>query len=128
MTKSHVPVLNAPARISVPVKGTLNSATNESVARQKRGRPIGSKDSAPRKRRVNDKSFPNTAPEEEVHSALDEVMYQKPTFPEISAEDNALDKALVPEETMTQVPDNRKISIFHIFFRRNVGAKEISHR
>ena len=41
--------------------------------------------------------------------------YQKPNFPEIFAEDKALDKALVPEETMTQVPDNNKISIFHIF-------------
>ena len=31
------------------------------------------------------------------------------------SEDNALDKELVPEETMTQVPDNSELSIFNIY-------------
>ena len=75
--------------------------TNKSVAHQKRGRPIGSKDSTPRKRRVNEQLCPYKTPEENAHNALEEVMCQNPTFSEISVEDNALDKALVPEETMT---------------------------
>ena len=64
---------------------------------------------------MNEKSCPNKAQEENVHDALEEVIYQNPTFPEISTEDNVLDKPLVSEETMTQVPDNIEISIFHIF-------------
>ena len=47
VTKSHVPAMNAPAQIIASEGRTSNTATNESVARQKCGRPIGSKDSAP---------------------------------------------------------------------------------
>ncbi|XP_021737563.1 uncharacterized protein LOC110704092 [Chenopodium quinoa] len=47
VTKSHIPAENAPARIEIP---TGNKAIeNESQARRKRGRPLGSKDSKPRK-------------------------------------------------------------------------------
>ena len=81
VTKSHVPAMNAPARIIVLEGRTSKTTTNEFVAHQKRGRPIGSKDSAPRKRRVNEKSCPNKTPEENVHNALEEVMCQNPTFP-----------------------------------------------
>ena len=48
-----MPAMNTPTGIIVPGGRTLNTTTNESVARQKRGRPIDFKDSAPRKRRVN---------------------------------------------------------------------------
>ena len=47
VTKSHILVVNAPARIEV-LKGWKE---NESKTHFKRGRPIGSKDVAPRKRR-----------------------------------------------------------------------------
>ena len=43
VTKSHIPVVNAPAWINVP-EGQL---TNESKIHLKRGRPIGSKDITP---------------------------------------------------------------------------------
>ena len=47
VTKSHIPAENAPARIEIP---TGNKAIeSESQARRKRGRPLGSKDSKPRK-------------------------------------------------------------------------------
>ncbi|RVW59189.1 Copia protein [Vitis vinifera] len=51
VTKSHIPAANTPARIDVPV-GQL---TNESKIRLKRGRPVGSKDVTPRKRRTQEK-------------------------------------------------------------------------
>ncbi|RVW45253.1 Retrovirus-related Pol polyprotein from transposon TNT 1-94 [Vitis vinifera] len=50
VTKSHISA-NTPARIDVPV-GQL---TNESKIRLKRGRPVGSKDVTPRKRRTQEK-------------------------------------------------------------------------
>ena len=48
VTRSHVPATNAPIKIDVPVG---QSIANESKARLKRGRPIGSKDKNPRKRK-----------------------------------------------------------------------------
>ena len=51
VTKSHIPVANTPARIDVPI-GQL---TNESKIRLKCGRPVGSKDVTPRKRRTQEK-------------------------------------------------------------------------
>ena len=51
MTKSYIPAANTPARIDVPV-GQL---TNESKIRLKHGRPVGSKDVTPQKRRTQEK-------------------------------------------------------------------------
>ena len=51
VTKSHVPAANIPARLDVPIGQSASIAANESKTRQKRGRPIGAKDSIPRKRR-----------------------------------------------------------------------------
>ena len=48
MTKSHISATNAPARINIP-EGQL---ANESEIHLKHGRPIGSKDVTPRKRRT----------------------------------------------------------------------------
>lgn len=67
VTKSHVPTINAPTRINVPVRQRLSA--KESTIRQKRGRPIGSKDSAPRKRR-NERS--SSCPPEEARNPLEE--------------------------------------------------------
>ena len=50
VTKSHVPPANTPARIDVP-KGKLS---NESQKGLKRGRPFGSKDTTPQRRRTQD--------------------------------------------------------------------------
>ena len=51
VTKSHIPTANTLARIDVPV-GQL---TNESKIRLKHGRPVGSKDVTPRKKRTQEK-------------------------------------------------------------------------
>ena len=48
VTKSHISTANAPTQINVP-EGQL---TNESKIRLKHGRPIGSKDVTPQKRRI----------------------------------------------------------------------------
>ncbi|PRQ59184.1 putative RNA-directed DNA polymerase [Rosa chinensis] len=57
VTRSHIPAANVPARIDVPVgrivpdgRGTTMAANQSHVSAHKRGRPLGSKDSYPRKR------------------------------------------------------------------------------
>ncbi|CAB4289810.1 unnamed protein product [Prunus armeniaca] len=50
-TKSHIPTANTQARIDIPI-GLTNVAANESSTTSlKQGRPIGLKDSAPRKQK-----------------------------------------------------------------------------
>ena len=51
VTKSHIPVANVPSKIDIP---TQQVVTNESRTRQKHGRPDGSKDKNPQKRKIND--------------------------------------------------------------------------
>ena len=48
VTKSHIPAVNTPTRIYVPEE---HKEIDDDVPRQKRGRPIRSKDAAPRKKR-----------------------------------------------------------------------------
>ena len=48
VTKSHVPAVNTPARIHVPEEHGEN---DNNAPRLKRGRPLGSRDVAPRKKR-----------------------------------------------------------------------------
>jgi hypothetical protein len=56
VTKSHILTIDAPIRIEVPVGQNKIPVTVESNARQKRGRPFGSKDKNPRKKRgLNDR-------------------------------------------------------------------------
>ena len=58
VTKSHIPAENAPARIEIPEEEKGNE--NESIARKKRGRPFGSKDSKPRKSKRHDEKESET--------------------------------------------------------------------
>ena len=51
VTKSYIPAANAPARIEIPERKSENKDTHESKIRQKRGRPIGSKDKNTQKRK-----------------------------------------------------------------------------
>ena len=57
VTRSYIPAANVPTRIDVPVgcvvpdgRGTTMVANQSHVPAQKQGRPLGSKDSYPRKR------------------------------------------------------------------------------
>ena len=52
--KSHIPALNTPARIGIPIqKSSKKELVIESKPRLKHGRPVGAKDVAPIKRKTN---------------------------------------------------------------------------
>ena len=51
VTRSHISPANIPAMIEIPIGKLQSSMTNEPKPRLKRGRPIGSKDTIPRKRK-----------------------------------------------------------------------------
>ncbi|KAK4386129.1 hypothetical protein Sango_2483500 [Sesamum angolense] len=51
ITKSHIPAENVPAHSEVPEATLIQSKTFESKIRWKRGRPLGSKDANPQKRK-----------------------------------------------------------------------------
>ena len=115
--KSHVPVMNAPARINVPIGQSQNIAAKEFAIRQKRGRPIGSKDLAPRKRRNEQSSScppeearnsPKEVPPEEARNALEEFMVKSVLFRIMEVSYETLE---APEEA--PIPNNEKISILY---------------
>ncbi|KAL6576893.1 hypothetical protein OROMI_011169 [Orobanche minor] len=98
ITKSYIPAKNVPARTGVPVGQVVTVPANESSkVRLKRGRPIGSKDSAPRKRKGQLESTKD--------SALEETIDERSSFQDLipPVEENA------PEREM--VPGNEEISI-----------------
>ena len=78
-----MPAMNAPARINVPLGQSQTIVGKNFGICKKRGRPIGSKDSAPRTRR-NERSSscppeeagnpPKEVPLEETRNAPEEVM------------------------------------------------------
>ncbi|GJX36102.1 hypothetical protein Tco_0247659 [Tanacetum coccineum] len=55
--KSHIPNANALARVKIPNKQAGDNIAQESQKRLKRGRPIGSKDKNPHKRKGTEKNF-----------------------------------------------------------------------
>ena len=104
VTKSHIPAANAPARIDVPVGQNKVAANDSSGARLKRGRPPGSKDSAPRKRKSRARLNPNEIIQEEKMN--DTSTIHNSGLPE---KENVLDETSVPEET--EVHESKEISI-----------------
>ncbi|KAJ9561391.1 hypothetical protein OSB04_006551 [Centaurea solstitialis] len=97
VTKSHVPAANAPIKIDVP-EGQDNMS-NESRARQKRGRPLGSNDKNPRKKKG--------ANNQDGHIEVNETPRESP--------EETLDM-MVPEEP--QVLENEEISINYSMSRK----------
>ena len=91
VTKSHVPAANVPARVDI----TEGQKTYESKTRSKRGRPIGSKDITPRKRRTNGKQ--NDHEESKIENKIPEEIQNE---------------QIAPEEI--QVPENNEISISYV--------------
>ena len=95
VTKSHVPAANAPIKIDVPVG---QSIANESKARLKRGRPIGSRDKNPRKR----KGANNTDGQIEDNR---EILWT----PEESLDN---ENVIIPKETQAhEICENHEISV-----------------
>ena len=100
VTKSYILVANIPARIEIPTGKLQSGMTNEPKPRLKRGRPIGSKDTIPRKR----KSAISMTPKEHIT-----------VKPQVD-EQVALAEALVKELSLNDVPlyNNDEISINYI--------------
>ncbi|GJX66278.1 copia protein [Tanacetum coccineum] len=85
VTKSHIPAANAPARVEIPNKQAGDNVAQESQKSLKRGRPIGSKDRNPRKRKGTEKNSGHndnildetqdikTSPEEEMNDINKEI-------------------------------------------------------
>ncbi|CAM8926811.1 unnamed protein product [Rhodiola kirilowii] len=55
VTKSHIPAENVPVQIEIPKGKPENKVTHEITTRLKRGRPLGSKNKNPRKRKGEEK-------------------------------------------------------------------------
>ncbi|KAJ8619345.1 hypothetical protein MRB53_027874 [Persea americana] len=117
VTKSHVPVMNASARINVPIGQSQNTTAKEFAIRQTFDRPIGLKDSAPWKRRSEQSSScppeearnpPEEVPFEEARNALEEFMVKSVLFRIMEVSDETLE---APEEA--SIPDNEQISILY---------------
>ena len=104
VTKSHISVANIPARIEIPIGKLQSSMTNEPKPRLKRGRPIGSKDTIPRKR----KSIISMTPKKHITV--------KPQFDEQVAPA----EAPIKELSLNNVPvhNNEEIFINYIHERR----------
>ncbi|KAJ0881424.1 putative RNA-directed DNA polymerase [Helianthus annuus] len=105
VTKSHIPAVNAPVKISVP-QGQPHVG-NESNARLKRGRPIGSKDKNPRKKKGANN----------VDGQVEVTITQEKESPE-----ETLDMMVLEEP---QVPENEEISINYIMSRNVWNRSEI---
>lgn len=96
VTKSHVPAANAPIKVDVPV-----GQTNEIITRMKRGRPIGSKDKNPRKR----KGAKNE------NGQVEDMIISDKTL----EENQIISNIGVPAETqVSEIHENKEISINYI--------------
>ncbi|KAM2860296.1 hypothetical protein COP2_025608 [Malus domestica] len=104
VTKSHIPAANSPARIDIPVRQNKVAANDSSSARLKRGRPPGSKDSAPRNRKMRAQLNPNDIIQDK--KLNDKSTIHDSVLPE---KKNVLDETHVPEET--EVHESKEISI-----------------
>ena len=109
MIKSHIPAVNTPTHIDIPIGDSGNAIASTSKPRLKRGRPIGSKDSFPRKRKSNKLLTP-------VKYSFDEITPEEPiTIESASVELNTLQglKEIVTRVAVTDQlsPMNEEISI-----------------
>ena len=100
VTKSHIPDVNAPARIAVP-EG--QAKMDENPQQLKRGRPIGSKDTVPRKRRGKNQ----------------ESTSEEPSIVLTSKELNALEEAQTHEKITNPRNTENSITYCHEIWDRN---------
>ena len=101
VTKSHIPAVNAPARIEAPE----GHKANESKTCLKRGRPIGSKDVAPWKRRTKTKQNALAEEHDEQRTPV-EAHIEQQTPEEVKSEQ------ISPKEA--KAPENFEISINYV--------------
>ncbi|BBH04774.1 Disease resistance protein CC-NBS-LRR class family [Prunus dulcis] len=105
VTKSHIPAANAPARIDVHNGQSNVPANGLSAACLKRGRPLGSNDSVPRKRKLMDKMNPNEINREPtIHNS--NAPKEGQVLPE---KENVISETSAPG--VATVPESQEISI-----------------
>ncbi|RVW79791.1 Retrovirus-related Pol polyprotein from transposon TNT 1-94 [Vitis vinifera] len=109
VTKSHIPAANTPARIDVHV-GQL---TNESKIRLKRGRPIGSKNVTPRKKRTQEKLGHSRRDHQMMDQfkidksiALEEAQIMQKALEEAHIKQEAPEEAQIPENLVSDIIRN----------------------
>ena len=75
--KCHIPAANTPARIEIPKEQSIKIAANESKQHLKHGRPVGTKDKIPQKRKIQENQV--AAPKEAIpmRQATKELIYSK---------------------------------------------------
>ena len=117
VTKSYIPAANTLARINIPIgKTAIMSANESSMTRLKHGRPLGSKDLIPRKRKIKGQQNPNleenSTPEEATPTISKIITTEEESVIEVT---HALEEAIVLEEIQNhedaQVLANDEISI-----------------
>ena len=117
VTKSYIPIANTLAMINIPIGKTDIMAANESfMTRLKHGRPLGSKDLIPRKRKIKGQQNlsleKNSTPEEATPTISKIITPEEESAIEVT---NAPEEVIVPEEMQNhedvQVFANDEISI-----------------
>ena len=117
VTKSYISTANTPTRIKIPIGKTAIMAANESsMTRLKCGRPLGSKDLIPLKRKIKGQQNPsleeNSTPEETTPTISKIITPEEKSAIEVI---HALKKAIAPKEIQNhedaQVVANDEISI-----------------
>ena len=121
VTKSYIPTANTPARINIPIGKNAIMETNESsMTRLKLGRPLGSKDLIPRKRKIKWQQNPsleeNSTPEEATPTISKIITPKEESVIEVT---HAPEEKIVLEEIQNhenaQVLANDEISINYAF-------------
>ena len=117
VTKSYIPTTNTLAKINIPIgKTAIMAANKSSMTRLKRGRPLGSKDLIPRKRKIKGQQNPsheeNNTLEEATPTISKIITPEEEIFIEVT---HAPEEVIVPEEIQNhenaQVLANDEISI-----------------
>ena len=109
VTKSHILVANVPSRIEIPMGKFEGIMTNEAKPQLKRGQPLGSKDTTPRKKR----NIQIHAPEELINiKGLKEIDLE----PQV---DELITPEMVPIKKLSfetvHVHNNEEISINYVY-------------
>lgn len=91
ITKSHIPAENVSIRIDVPVGPSTSMRDSEPKARLKRGRPLGSKDRNPRKRKsTNDQNDTMKGSPEETQNLISSEIPEETNEPEAHVSEELL--------------------------------------
>nr|GEV50793.1 uncharacterized protein ycf2 [Tanacetum cinerariifolium] len=141
VTKSHIPAVNASARVELPNKQAGNNIAQESQRLLKRGRPIGSKDKNPRKRKGIEKNSDHdenvldetqdikTSPEEEMNDMNKEmsINYNWDKWKDAMQDElNSLNKRKVFGPIATTPRDVKPVRCRWIFVQKRNEKNEVT--